>query len=103
MPVTVLVNVAVAPSCTLVVAGVMVTTIGGGGGAVSVMLAVADEDGVETEVARIETSVDAGMVRGAVYTPVLALILPPPETMDQETAGFELPLTLLVKVCVPPS
>ena len=64
VPVTVLVNVVAFPSCTLVVTGETLTMIGGGGGAVSVIVASANEDGLDTDVARIVTEAEAGICVG---------------------------------------
>ena len=64
--VTVALNVCVCPICTLAVAGLTLTETGGGGGAVSVMVALAPEFGLATELARTVTLDDAGIVVGAV-------------------------------------
>lgn len=66
LPVTVLVKVAVAPSWTLEDTGETVTTTGGGGGATNVTAAVADDEGLDAEVARMVTLAEAGIVVGAV-------------------------------------
>ena len=65
-PVTVLVNVVLVPSWTLADGGEIVTTTGGGVGAVKVTAATAEADGVDTEVARTETEAEEGIVAGAV-------------------------------------
>ena len=66
VPVTALVNVVLAPSWTLADGGEIVTTTGGGAGAIKVTAATAEAEGVDTEVARTDTEVEAGIVVGAV-------------------------------------
>ena len=52
VPVTMLENVVVCPSCTVTDAGETVTTTGGGGGGNRVTVAVANAVGLATDVAR---------------------------------------------------
>ena len=66
VPVTVVTKVCVAPSCTVAVLGETETTMGGGGGVVSVIEALAELDGVETDVARTVTAELDGICAGAV-------------------------------------
>jgi hypothetical protein len=88
LPVTVEVNCSVVPALTESEVGLMVTTTGSGGGAVTITLAEAESAGFTTLVAVTAQEV---VIAGAVYKP-LELMLP--QDADQVTEVFVLPVTV---------
>ena len=95
LPVTVAVNCCVRPVKSDTEAGLMLTATGGGG-ALTVTVAVADLVVSATLVAR---TVNVPAAAGAVYRPLLDIV---PPLADQVTAVFEVPVTVALNCCVPP-